>query len=163
MIDNGFMEDNASKKNEWWSNKSVADLKLQSPYTVGPNVTCAQCVEICKKTGYDQLPCVSSSGVIEGMVTSGGLSSLLTSGRVQPSDPITKALYRQYAKLSVNTPLASLSRIFDKDHFALVTQTQKFLTVSDKGEEEVQEKTMVFGVVTRIDLLNFLVSNQPSA
>ena len=50
----------------WWKARTVADLKLETPLTVTPAVTCQQCVDILNKQGYDQLPCVSNDNQILG-------------------------------------------------------------------------------------------------
>ena len=70
---------------------------------------------------------------------------------------ITRCLYTQFKKLSLSTPLAKLSEIFDHDHFALVVTSQRCF---DAGGA-VSEKALVFGIVTRIDLLNFIVTHRP--
>jgi len=141
----------------WWKARTVADLKLETPLTVTPAVTCQQCVDILNKQGYDQLPCVSNDNQILGMVTLGNLTSLLLSSRVQPDDSITRCLYTQFKKVGLQTALSKLSEIFDHDHFALVVTSQRCF---DKGGA-VSEKSLVFGIVTRIDLLNFIVTSRP--
>lgn len=160
MVENGFMEARVdpAHANEWWSTRPVSDLQLNTPIVVGTSVTCSECVDILNKNGYDQLPCVNASGDIEGMVTLGNLTSQILSGRVQPTDPITKVLYRQFVKVSLSTQMGALSRIFDKDHFALVTTTQK----SYASPDVMTEKTLVYGVATRIDLLNYILKNKPA-
>jgi len=161
MIENGFMtEDPSAIKEEWWSSRTVTELKLETPFTVTSSVTCSQCVEILSKQGYDQLPCVSEDNEILGMVTLGNLASQITSGRVKGEDSITKCLYTQFKKISVSTKLGTLSKIFDRDHFALVVTTQKCITGVDASN--VTEKSLIFGIVTRIDLLNYIVKNDPA-
>jgi len=159
MIDNGFLEeDTTALAKEWWANKTVADLKLETPFTVSPQVTCSHAIDILKQQGYDQLPCVDADSNILGMVTLGNLTSQIVSGRVKPDDPITKILYRQFKKIPLNTSLASLSKIFDRDHFVLVVTTQKCY----EGPRAISEKSLVFGIVTHIDLLNYIVNNRPA-
>jgi cystathionine beta-synthase len=159
MIERGFMEEKEEETNakEWWHTKQVSDLRLQTPITVAPSVTCNECVEILNKNGYDQLPCLSATGEVEGMVTLGNLTSQILSGRVKGADPISKVLYRQFQAVSLNTKLSQLNKAFDKDHFALVTTTQK----NYQGPEQVNERTVVYGIVTRIDLLSYILANTP--
>ena len=85
----------------------------------------------------------------------GNLTSQILSGRVKSSDPISKVLYRQFHKVSLSTKLGTLSKIFDKDAFSLVTTRQK--NYGPTGQ--LTEKTLVFGVATRIDLLNFILEH----
>jgi len=157
MVECGFMEprlDDATAK-EWWANRPISDLQLNSPIVVSPDLSCADCVNILNNNGYDQLPCVRADGGIEGMVTLGNLTSQILSGRVQPTDPISKVLYRQFNKVPINTKLGALSKMFDRDHFALVVTTQKTYTAGG----ECAEKTIVYGVATRIDLLNYVMKH----
>jgi len=52
-------------------------------------------------------------------VTLGNLTSQVVSGRVKPTDPVSKAIYKQLKKVPMETSLAQLSKIFEKDHFCL--------------------------------------------
>lgn len=142
---------------EWWSARPVGDLKLASPVTVTPDVTVSEAVDILQKLGYDQLPVVNEDNSILGVVTEGNMTTRLTNGRVKPTDSVTKALFPQFRKVAVDTPLHELARLFDKDHFAVVTQVQK-----NYGKGGSSERQVVVGVVTRIDLLKYLASNAPS-
>lgn len=160
MIDSGHMEirDDAAASNaaqEWWMQRPISDLQLNTPITVGPDVSCSECVDILNRNGYDQLPCLNSSGGIEGMVTLGNLTSKILSGRVKSTDPISKVLYRQLNKVSHTTTLGALSKLFDKDHFALVVSKQK----NYSSPNQMSEKTLVYGVATRIDLLNYILEH----
>jgi len=110
------------------------------------------------KEGYDQLPVVSAEGTVEGTVTLGNLTSQITSGRVAPTDACGKATFKQFKQVSLNTTLGKLSRIFDRDHFALVVHSNRNYTKAD----QVSEKSVVFGIVTRIDLLDYIVKNSES-
>lgn len=160
MVDGGFLEaplddGKGSGSSEWWASRPISDLCLNTPITVAPELTCSECVDILNRNGYDQLPCLSKEGSIEGMVTLGNLTSQILSGRVKSTDPISKVLYRQLNKVSLTTKLGTLSKIFDKDHFALVTTMQK----NYNAQGQLTEKTLVFGVATRIDLLNFILEH----
>jgi len=159
MVDNGFLELSSvsAAANEWWGRRPVSDLKLEAPLTVQPALTCAQCIDILKTNGYDQLPVVGAAGEILGMVTMGNLASFLVSGRVKPSDSIEKVMYKQFKMFDPKTHLSVISRAFDQDHFALVATTQRCYT----GASAFTEKSVVYGVCTRVDLLNFIVTNRP--
>jgi len=158
MIENGFMEEQdtcVDPKAEWWWRRTVADLRLQTPLTVSSSLSCGTAIEIMSNEGYDQLPVVSTQGTVEGTVTLGNLTSQITRGSVQPDDPCSKATFKQFKQVALNTTLGKLSKIFDKDHFALVIHSNRNYTSPD----EVSEKSVVFGIVTRIDLLDYIVKN----
>ena len=52
-----------------------------------------------------------------------------------------------------------MSEIFDHDHFALVVTSQRCYD----RDHQVSEKLVIFGIVTRIDLLNFIVTHRRRA
>jgi cystathionine beta-synthase len=84
------------------------------------------------------------------------------SGRVKASDPVTKALYPQFRQVSVATTLAELARMFDRDHFALVVQTQRtYRGMGSPKGQAVTEKSVIVGVVSRIDLLKYITTHTP--
>ena len=76
---------------------------------------------------------------------------------MRPTDPVAKALFSQFRQVAVTTPLSELARAFDKDAFAVVTQQQRTFT----SGKACRDKTVVVGVVTRIDLLKFISGAPP--
>jgi len=159
MVENGFMEEPLdAPSSEWWCSRTVAELKLRTPCTLSSEATCTSAIKIMGDEGYDQLPVVTADGV-QGMVTMGTLASLITRGRVKPDDPVGKSMFRQFKQIGLQTTLGTLSKIFDKDHFVLVVHTNRHF-----GKDQTQgEKSVVFGVVTRVDLLDYIVRNDPSS
>lgn len=165
MWRNGFVDpahkigvSEKSHEGDWWAEHTVGDLKLTAPVTVTPEVSCKEAVEILQSLGYDQLPVVKEDNSILGVVTEGNLTSKLMSARIAPGDSVVKAIYSQFRKVSVSTRLAELARTFDKDHFAVVAQTQR----TYKSAGETSEKTVVVGLVSRIDLLRYITAKDPS-
>ena len=155
MYTNGFVsEEDARKHNKdtWWSSKWVSDLNLQTPFTVQPTVTCKEAVDILNANGFDQLPIVSSDNEILGVVTEGNLSAKLLAERIKGSDPVTSGIYPRYKAITLDTKLGDLARIFDHEHFALVVTSQRCYL----GSGEMTEKKLIYGVVSRIDLLKFI-------
>jgi len=160
MIENGFLEEKETEDPtaEWWSSRTVADLKLLTPLTISSEVSCATAIEIMSAEGYDQLPVVTKQGSVEGMVTLGNLTAQITRGQIKPDDSSSKAAFKQFKQISLSTTLRHLSKIFDKDHFALVVHTNR----NYSSPHSVSEKSVVYGVVTRIDLLNYILLNNPA-
>merc|ERR1712167_154552 len=103
-------------------------MGLTAPITCSPTISCEQAIEI--------------------MVTNGNLLAKMTSSRVSSSDPISEFLYKKFASVQPMTSLYRLSKIFDKNHYAVVVATQKCFI----SPEEVIENTVVVGVASRIDL-----------
>ena len=116
------------------------------------------------------------------MLTEGNLTSMITQGRIQPDEPCVAAMYKQvffralfiqplphrapspssspprsltyyhqFKQVQMSTPLSDLALIFDRDHYALVVAEQRCY---NKGKPIT--RSVVAGVVTRIDLLNFI-------
>lgn len=155
MIDHDYVENiTRPEARTWWANKSVSCLPLQAPCTITPEVTCKEAVDILHQHGFDILPVVDNENTIVGVISEGNLTAKMMPGRIQPNDPISSAIYKQFKKITVHTTLLELSRIFDKDHFALVTTDQRAFGAG--GQQ--QTKSVIFGVVTRIDLLTFITN-----
>ncbi|OWK05800.1 CBS [Cervus elaphus hippelaphus] len=171
MLQKGFMkEEEISVKKPWWWHLQVQELSLSAPLTVLPTVTCEHTIEILREKGFDQAPVVDESGVILGMVTLGNMLSSLLAGKVQPSDQVCKVIYKQFKQIRLTDPLGKLSHILEMDHFALVVHEQiqsQNLALSgevggpaDRCHGESSKRQMVFGVVTAIDLLNFVAAHE---
>ncbi|KAL7852637.1 hypothetical protein SRHO_G00184220 [Serrasalmus rhombeus] len=157
MFQKGFLtEEDIMVTKPWWWNLRLQSLNLSAPLTVLPTVTCQKTIKILKEKGFDQAPVVDESGVILGMVTLGNMLASVLAGKVKPSDPVSKVLYKQFKQIHLTDNLGKLSRILETDHFALVVHEQiQYLT---DGSSSLRQ--MVFGVVTAIDLLNFVTARE---
>ncbi|XP_008064281.1 cystathionine beta-synthase-like, partial [Carlito syrichta] len=171
MLQKGFLKEEhlTVKKPRWWHLR-VQELSLSAPLTVLPTVTCEHTIEILREKGFDQAPVVDEFGVILGMVTLGNMLSSLLAGKVQPSDQVCKVIYKQFKQIRLTDTLGRLSHILEMDHFALVvheqiqSQDQARSGVvggpTDHSHGKSTQRQMVFGVVTAIDLLNFLAAQE---
>ncbi|GBG34909.1 Cystathionine beta-synthase [Hondaea fermentalgiana] len=145
MIENGYMSaSETADQKEWWSLKTVEDLKPSAPCTIGPDMTVRDAVIMLESKAFDQLPVVAEGGSILGVVTAGNMNAKLLRNQVQPEDKVEKALYKSFKRVSRDTKLCDLSHIFNNDHFALV------LSEADKTVE---------GIVTRVDLLKYITNH----
>nr|CAD7422047.1 unnamed protein product [Timema poppensis] len=90
------------------------------------------------------------------MVTMGNLMSRLINTKALPTDCVEKVLYRQFRKIKLDTNLGRLSRILDKDHFVLVVHSQRLYS----NKDVVNSREVIIGIVTPIDLLNFITHSQ---
>ncbi|KAK3530478.1 hypothetical protein QTP86_024392 [Hemibagrus guttatus] len=157
MYQKGFLtaEDSMVRK-PWWWNLRLQSLNLSAPLTVLPTVSCQKTIKILKEKAFDQAPVVDEAGVILGMVTLGNMLASVLAGKIKPSDPVSKVLYKQFKQICLTDNLGKLSRILETDHFALVVHEQiQYLT-----DGSTIMKHMVFGVVTAIDLLNFVTARE---
>ncbi|KAG8539453.1 hypothetical protein GDO81_020898 [Engystomops pustulosus] len=108
----------------WWWNVKVSSLSLSAPLTVLPTVSCSQTIQLLREKGFDQVPIVSESGLVLGMVTLGNMLSSVLAGKAKPSDPVSKVIYKQFTQVHLMDNLGKLSRILETDHFALVVHEQ---------------------------------------
>ncbi|XP_072470950.1 cystathionine beta-synthase isoform X3 [Notamacropus eugenii] len=157
MLQKGFMkEEDTLCTKPWWWHLKIQELSLSAPLTVLPTVTCERTIEILREKGFDQVPVVDESGLILGMVTLGNMLSSLLAGKVQPSDQVNKVIYKQFRQIHLTDTLGMLSHILETDHFALVVHEQ--IQYCSSGNSS--QRQMVFGVVTVIDLLNFVAARE---
>jgi cystathionine beta-synthase len=122
----------AATSKRWWAARTVGELGVPTPITVTPDLTAAQAVGLLSSGGIDQLPVVDESNNIVGVLTEGNLTAKLMSGRIKPADSISHALFKQFRRVAVSTPLSDLARAFDKDPFAVVVQTQRLYSSGGK-------------------------------
>ncbi|XP_016883698.1 cystathionine beta-synthase isoform X2 [Homo sapiens] len=157
MLQKGFLkEEDLTEKKPWWWHLRVQELGLSAPLTVLPTITCGHTIEILREKGFDQAPVVDEAGVILGMVTLGNMLSSLLAGKVQPSDQVGKVIYKQFKQIRLTDTLGRLSHILEMDHFALVVHEQ----IQYHSTGKSSQRQMVFGVVTAIDLLNFVAAQE---
>ncbi|KAJ8673933.1 hypothetical protein QAD02_005195 [Eretmocerus hayati] len=128
--------------NEWWWNLPVTKIPFKKPVTLPLQSTCQEVVKVLQNGGFHQMPLTSNSGDIKGFVTLEKLLSALIAGEVKMNDPVEKVMIKQYRKVSQLTTLGRLSRMLQKDVYAVVL-------------DENQNGALV-GILTQIDLLNFI-------
>ena len=102
-----------------------------------------------QENGFDQLPVVDAANHLIGLVTLGGILAKIGSNRVQIKGTVDKAMYsfkqdKKFTQITLDTPLESLSKFFEKNPAAVVTS-------SDNGALKV------LSICTKVDLLAFLV------
>ncbi|XP_052003898.1 cystathionine beta-synthase-like protein [Xyrauchen texanus] len=157
MCEKGFLrEEDLVVNKPWWWNLTLQELRLSAPLTVLPSVSIKKTIQILKVKAFDQAPVVNEAGQILGMVTLGNMLSTVLAGKVRPSDPISKVLYKQFKQVRLTDNLGKLSRILETDHFALVVHEQ--IQYMSDGSPKMRQ--MVFGVVTAIDLLNYVATRE---
>uniref|UniRef100_A0A8C3HG65 CBS domain-containing protein n=1 Tax=Chrysemys picta bellii TaxID=8478 RepID=A0A8C3HG65_CHRPI len=157
MGKNGFLK-NVQEHKPWWWNVKVQKLNLSAPLLLVPEVNCQKAIEILKEKGYAQAPVVAESGHILGMVTPSNILSSVLAGNAQFSDPVIKVISDQFSKISLDDNLGNLSSILENDHFAIVVHDQ----MQYIGDGSYAKKQMVFGVVTALNLLNFITRKDKS-
>jgi len=145
----------SKKASEWWEDRTVVELDLSKPMTISPSMACKDAIEIMRLHGFDQLPVVGAMEGIMGVASLANLTASILAKRVTPEDKVSNVMYTAFCQVPMTTRLAELNRIFKKHAYCLVTSTQRTWFSSSKFED----KTIVAGVCSRIDLLNFVVQS----
>lgn len=135
MLDQGFLE-----------RPQYGDLRdlILRPYAqrdtvvVGPNDTLHIAYQRMKMYDVSQLPVMDGDEIV-GIVDESDVLMHVFGQDQKFKDPVSTAMVRKLDKLEVTAPMATLLPVFDRGHVAIVMDGPKFL-----------------GLITRIDLLNYL-------
>lgn len=154
MVQNGFMEP-VARADVPWATKLVSQLGPSEAIAVNKAATCNDVLKLLEENNFDQVPVVDENGVC-GVVTVGGMTTKLGKGVAHYTDEVEKVMFRRFNEVTMSTTLGTLAAVFDKDHFALVTATQKVHGVHGT----VHHNKVVCGIVTRLDLLQYISDNE---
>ena len=159
MIDNGFVDNEIVKEKQfeqWWASKKVSDIEVKTPLTISEDLHVRGAIELLKGEGFDMVPVVDERGEVVGVVTEGNMTAKLLSGRASSDSPVSQVLYKSFKKVNMTDNLGMLAGIFDHEPFALVTTEQRLYSPAQNGGKSVKKRSIVSGIVTRIDLLDFI-------
>nr|ABU41040.1 cystathionine-beta-synthase [Lepeophtheirus salmonis] len=148
LIDRDIFQANPSDQ-LWWHNEKVSSLDITTPLSILPSLSVEQTLSIMNREGYDQIPVIDETGIISGVATLGSLKSKILKGKASVSDPIEKAIYTTFKKVTLDTTLRKLDRILDSEHFVLVVQSQRLFV----SEKDVKDREIIVGIITDIDLI----------
>jgi len=151
LVERDIIEEDEDVSN-WWEKERVSCLELSAPLSILPTVSVENAIDIMSREGYDQLPVITSNGDISGVATLGSLKAKLLKGNIMSDDPIEKATYSTFKKVTLETTLGRLNRILDSDHFALVVHSQRLYT----NARDVETRDIIVGIATDIDLLHYI-------
>jgi cystathionine beta-synthase len=135
MLDNGFLERESSG--------DLRDLILR-PYSqrdtvvIGPNDLLVTAYQRMKLYEISQLPVMDAEELI-GIVDESDVLLHVYGDETRFRDPVSTAMVTKLDVLDVKSPIESLLPVFDRGQVAIVKDGQRFL-----------------GLITRIDLLNYL-------
>lgn len=135
MLDNGFLERETKG--------DLSDLILR-PYAkrdtvvVGPNDTLTVAYQRMKMYDVSQLPVIDNEQIV-GIVDESDVLMHVHTDQERFKDLVATAMVRDLEVLDVSAPIAALMPVFDAGKVAIVMDGARFL-----------------GLITRIDLLNYL-------
>lgn len=160
---------------------TIRSLRLKPVMSVTSSSACSEAVEIMREKGFDQLPVQSpGSGRLVGLVTLGNLLSYMSSGRATGASPVSDVMFdfrrldevvtdprqvgaaargtsgrankRQFVEITMDTPLAVLSKFFEWNSAAVVTEKA--------ADGKAQTLSKPLAVVTKVDLLTWMVNKK---
>ncbi|KAJ3164217.1 hypothetical protein HDU88_005529 [Geranomyces variabilis] len=151
MKAHGYIDSTTVKKEaarvSQWDGAKIKDLNLPEAVTVPESTPCSEAINIMESRGFDQLPVTRTAedSHLTGLITLGNLLAKVASGRTKLSDPVGEAMFhfaqkKKFVNITLDTNLESLSRFFENNSSAVVT-----------------EGPNVRHVCTKVDLLSFLV------
>lgn len=152
---------------------TLRDLDLKPVVTVNASTPASDVVQVLQDNHFDQLPVLSDSGKLIGLVTLGNLLSYISRGRLSADAPVKEFMFnftkikevvtdssaigtiqtdkavgkkRQFEEVTLDTPISALERFFEHNSAALVT-------------ERDADGLTVKHIVTKVDLLAYLVKH----
>ena len=135
MLDNGFLEREP--------HGDLRDLILR-PYSqrdtvvVGPSDLLVTAYQRMKLYEISQLPVMDGDALV-GIVDESDVLLHVYGDEARFKDPVSTAMISKLDELGVESPIEALLPVFDRGHVAIVKEGERFL-----------------GLITRIDLLNYL-------
>jgi cystathionine beta-synthase len=136
MLDNGFI---AREQHGDLRDLILRPFAQRDTVVVGPNDSLTVAWQRMKRYDVSQIPVVDEGDQIVGIVDESDVLLHVYGDEKRFLDPVSTAMVSKLDVLPVTAPMESLLPVFDRGHVAIVMDGQKFL-----------------GLITRIDLLNFL-------
>lgn len=153
-----------------YAGATIRDLRLKPVTSVLADSKCSDAIETMRDKGFDQLPVLAgagSSAKLVGLVTLGNLLSYISRRRASGQSPVCDVMFdfskldevvtdprkmggggegkkRKFVDITLDTPLSALSKFFEWNSAAVVTDKV------DGGKKPV-------AIVTKVDLLTWMV------
>lgn len=153
---------------------TIAALRLKPVTSVVTTTSCSEAIETMREKGFDQLPVLSASSKLVGLVTLGNLLSYISRGRATAQTPVKDVMFdfakmdeivtdprktaagqetghrKKFVEITRDTPLSTLSKFFEWNSAAVVTD----------GNGDSQSLSKPIAVVTKVDLLTWMVNKK---
>lgn len=172
MIDHGYVDGDVIKAksySSWWATKRVCDLPIiNTPLTITSDVRCKDAIALLKQEGFDMVPVLDDDNHVIGVITEGNMTNRILSGRCHPDTPVAEAgvIYKTFHKVTMKDTLTTLANALDHDPFVLVVTEQRCFSMGqnkkrkngEDGTAQVLTRSVVSGIISRIDLLDYISS-----
>ncbi|RHZ79410.1 hypothetical protein Glove_146g68 [Diversispora epigaea] len=157
MKSHGFVDDFIKQEEEnkiqKYRGATIRDLDLKVAITIDAESTCKEAIEILKNQGFNQLPVIDHHKFV-GLVTLGNLLVNISRRGKPVESPVKEVMLRfdrlgrNFEEITVDTPLEKLTKFFENHSAAIIT------------ERGANGEFIPKHVVTKLDLLSYLVKNQ---
>jgi cystathionine beta-synthase len=158
-----------------YAGATIASLRLKPVTSVSATASCSEAIETMRDKGFDQLPVLSGGSKLVGVVTLGNLLSYISRGRATAGSQVKDVMFdfgrldeivtdpresaatgaatghkRKFVEITMDTPLSYLSKFFEWNSAAVVT------------EKSADSKSLSkpVAVVTKVDLLSWMVNKK---
>lgn len=133
--------------NKWWWNIPLLNLTLNKPAVLPKGMSCQDAVNFFKTSNIQQLLVTDTKIHVKGVITSDALLSNLISGMVEQTDCAEKVMIKQFTKVTNSITLGKLSRILEKESYAVV----------------LNDDNTLIGIVDQNDIFNFIIKGDNTA
>ena len=162
----------ARRPSDPYAGATIRSLRLKPVTTILTTSPCSEAIETMRDKGFDQLPVLNPTGAkLVGLVTLGNLLSFISHGRASGKSPVSDVMFdfsridevvtdprkmgsdlkdkkRKFVEITLDTPLAALSRFLEWNSAAVVT------------DKEADGTSKPLAVVTKVDLLSWMVKQR---
>ncbi|KAG0041991.1 hypothetical protein BGZ83_001034 [Gryganskiella cystojenkinii] len=158
LMDETMAKSVAYHRHEKYRAACVEELQLPAAVTIPPTATVGYALDLMMTRDFSQLPVLNPDNrKLMGYISLTSLTTLLEEGQAQENDLVSKWMYSflkknkqggprsRYEVITPETPLADLSKFFEKHSFAVVTD---------------DDRRWCLGVATKYDLMTFLNRRQ---
>ncbi|XP_058445428.1 cystathionine beta-synthase-like protein [Malaya genurostris] len=148
-----FRESVNVHNHKWWNQPITSCLGKDNPVSITPSVSIREAVSIMNTHQFHQLPVINNDGTVQGVVYLTNLMGKLVNNSAKPTDPSSRAIFKQFVKVNRECTLGRVSRILEKDPFVIIVDFEEIHTSQEQSV--IQEKLV--GVITQRDILNFII------
>ncbi|KZC13973.1 Cystathionine beta-synthase [Dufourea novaeangliae] len=117
----GFLESTCQNEvKKWWWDIPISRLFFDKTPLFKENITCQDAIRIFEDTKVQQLVISNDNIHVNGILNSNTLMSDLVFGRIKLIDSVERSMVKHYAKVKVSVTLGQLSRLLEKELYAVI-------------------------------------------
>lgn len=100
----------------WWDRtvkEMITEQCASSFLSMSSSASCQKVIDELKSQKFDQILIVDDDGKLLGLATTAHLTNKILDNSLNPLDPIEKALFKKFTKISTDASVGKLSRILE--------------------------------------------------